>query len=53
MGKHNNKHGGNGGDSIEKSIGNALNSGDPIVIVGAIAITAIIVIGRMARNRKS
>lgn len=53
MSNHNNKHGGNGRDSFEKSIGDALKSGDPIVIIGAIAITAILVIGGLAWKSKT
>lgn len=48
MSKHNNKQGGNGRGDLERSLGDALNSGDPIVIIGAIAITAILVIGGLA-----
>lgn len=48
MSKHNNKQNGNDGRGLERSLVNALNSGNPVVVVGAIAIVAILVIGRLA-----
>ena len=48
MSKHNNKQNCNDGRGLERSLGNALNSGNPVVVVGAIAIVAILVIGKLA-----